>query len=95
MERTRTVSLRDLSIVLKHAERLAEYETGNYRPGACRMVYPDSPADELKADLLRTGVCVSVVGNMNDLSERKFDLGVWLKSMGRGTTVGSDQGMSG
>lgn len=76
---------------VQHAERLAEYETGNYRAGACRIVYPDSPADELKGrPTEEQGYVFQYVGNMNDLSEGKLDLGVWLKSMGRGTTVGSD-----
>ncbi|KAL4746651.1 hypothetical protein BDW72DRAFT_210251 [Aspergillus terricola var. indicus] len=75
---------------VQHAERLAEYETGNYRPGACQIVYSDDPTDELKDKAVEEqGYVFQFVGDMNDLSEGVFDLGTWLKLIGRGATVGS------
>lgn len=62
-----------------HAQRLAEYETGNYRvrPGVVRYKDGGEPA--------REGGWVFVFGGEGrELCEGGFDLGVWLGRMGRG-----------
>ncbi|KAL4912111.1 hypothetical protein BDW62DRAFT_195400 [Aspergillus aurantiobrunneus] len=62
----------------KHAERLAGYETSNYRADPCRINYTDSnePREEF-------GHTFKFVGNMNDLKEGDFVLGAWLKNVKR------------
>ncbi|KAL4732991.1 hypothetical protein BDV11DRAFT_210559 [Aspergillus similis] len=76
---------------VQHVERLAEYETGNYRPGACLIVYTDGPANGLKGrPFEEQGYVFQYVGNMNELNDGVFDLGAWFKLMGRDATVGSE-----
>jgi hypothetical protein len=60
------------------AERLAEYETQAYRPTPCLIRFTDGEEPEQV-----TGTAFKYVGNPADISEGDFDLGVWLKRMGR------------
>ncbi|KAB8235576.1 gamma-glutamylcyclotransferase family protein [Aspergillus alliaceus] len=62
----------------EHGNELAAYETGNYRAEPCRIVYTDGyePAQD-------SGYTFKFVGNVKDLSDGAFDLGVWLKRVGR------------
>ncbi|KAH7153919.1 hypothetical protein DER46DRAFT_389932 [Fusarium sp. MPI-SDFR-AT-0072] len=61
-----------------HAKRLAEYETNSYRAKPCFIQYTDGrePAEDF-------GHVFMYVGNPQDLQEGKFDLGKWLKRVGR------------
>ncbi|KAF5591274.1 poly(A) polymerase pla1 [Fusarium pseudoanthophilum] len=61
-----------------HAKRLAEYETNSYRAKPCLVQYTDGkePAEEF-------GHVFMFVGNPRDLQEGEFDLGKWLKRVGR------------
>ncbi|CVL07012.1 hypothetical protein FPRO04_12110 [Fusarium proliferatum] len=61
-----------------HAKRLAQYETNNYRAKPCLIQYTDGkePAED-------SGHVFMFVGNPRDLKEGEFDLGKWLKRMGR------------
>ena len=65
----------------EHAQRLAEYETQAYRPAPCLIRFVDGKEPEEV-----TGTTFKYVGNPMDLSEGAFDLGVWLKRMGRAGT---------
>ncbi|KAA8643670.1 hypothetical protein EYZ11_003386 [Aspergillus tanneri] len=58
--------------------KLADYETSNYHPVPCRILYTDGrePAQDW-------GHTFQFVGNADDLSEGEFDLQVWLRRMGR------------
>ncbi|GIC93114.1 gamma-glutamylcyclotransferase family protein [Aspergillus udagawae] len=60
------------------AERLAEYETGNYCAEDCLIRYTDGM--ESSEDL---GYTFKFVGDPRELSEGEFDLKVWLRRMGR------------
>jgi hypothetical protein len=60
------------------AERLAEYETQAYRPTPCLIRFTDGEEPEQV-----TGTTFKYVDNPADISEGDFDLGVWLKRMGR------------
>ncbi|KAL4791916.1 hypothetical protein BDV19DRAFT_369638 [Aspergillus venezuelensis] len=62
----------------QHAERLAGYETDNYRADPCRINYTDGsePGDDL-------GFAFKFVGNVNDLNEGTFDLATWLRQVKR------------
>ncbi|KAF5620174.1 poly(A) polymerase pla1 [Fusarium sp. NRRL 52700] len=61
-----------------HAKRLAEYETNSYRAKPCIIQYTDEkePAEDF-------GHVFMFVGNPRDLQEGEFDLGKWLKRVGR------------
>ncbi|KAF5665549.1 poly polymerase [Fusarium denticulatum] len=61
-----------------HAKRLAEYETNSYLAKPCLIQYRDAkePAEEF-------GHVFIYVGNPRDLREGEFDLGKWLKRVGR------------
>lgn len=63
---------------VEDGEKLAAYETGNYRTESCLIHYTDGkePSQEL-------GYTFLFAGNPNDLSEGSFDLKVWLRRMGR------------
>lgn len=63
----------------KHAERLGEYETRAYRPAPCVIYFTDID-DE---DANECGYSFKYCGNKMDLSDGKFDLEDWLKSIGR------------
>ncbi|KAF7591581.1 hypothetical protein BBP40_001329 [Aspergillus hancockii] len=67
---------------VEQGERLAAYETSNYRTEPCLIKYTDGkePAEGL-------GYTFKFAGNPKDLSEGSFDLRVWLKMMGRHTAV--------
>jgi hypothetical protein len=65
----------------EHAQRLAEYETQAYWPAPCLIRFTDGKEPEEV-----TGTTFKYVGNPMDLSEGAFDLGVWLKRMGRAGT---------
>lgn len=61
------------------AQKLADYETSNYRPHPCSIRYTDGrdpTTDECHAFVF--------VGNPGSLSDGEFDLSVWLKRIGRG-----------
>lgn len=62
----------------EHGERLASYETNNYRADPCRISYTDGcePVEDL-------GHVFKFVGNVRDLSDGTFDLGTWLRSVKR------------
>ncbi|KKK15930.1 hypothetical protein AOCH_000647 [Aspergillus ochraceoroseus] len=62
----------------EHGERLASYETDNYRADPCRINYPDGnePVDGF-------GHVFKFVGNVRDLSDGTFDLGTWLRRVKR------------
>ncbi|KAF5702585.1 poly(A) polymerase pla1 [Fusarium mundagurra] len=61
-----------------HAKRLAEYETNSYTAKPCLIQYTDGkePAEEF-------GYVFMFVGHPRDLQEGEFDLGKWLKRVGR------------
>lgn len=63
---------------VEHGERLAAYETKNYKVGPCRIRYTDGkePADNV-------GYTFKFKGDQTDLSDGIFDLRVWLERMGR------------
>jgi hypothetical protein len=67
---------------VEEGERLATYETSNYRTEPCLMKYTDGkePAEDL-------GYTFKFAGNPKDLSEGSFDLRVWLKMMGTHAAV--------
>ena len=69
----------------KHAQRLTEYETQAYRPSPCLIRFTDG---EEPAEV--TGTTFKYVGNPADLNEGYFDLGLWLKRMGRGGVDGGE-----
>jgi gamma-glutamylcyclotransferase (GGCT)/AIG2-like uncharacterized protein YtfP len=69
----------------KHAQRLIEYETQMYRPSLCLIRFTDG---EEPAEV--TGTTFKYVGNPADLNEGHFDLGLWLKRMGRGGIDGGE-----
>ncbi|KAL3477185.1 hypothetical protein BJX99DRAFT_127592 [Aspergillus californicus] len=71
----------------EHAERLAAYETSNYRVDPCCITYTDG-----KEPVECYGNTFMFDGNVQDLSEGSFDLGVWLRRMKRG---GSDRNEAG
>ncbi|KAL2844277.1 hypothetical protein BJX68DRAFT_269804 [Aspergillus pseudodeflectus] len=60
-----------------HAQRLAEYETGNYRAGPCQIIYTDG-----KTPLEEVGSTFQFVGDREDLDKGRFDLDVWLRRIG-------------
>lgn len=62
----------------EHGERLASYETDNYRADPCRINYTDGnePVDDF-------GYVFKFVGNVRDLCEGTFDLGIWLRRVKR------------
>jgi gamma-glutamylcyclotransferase (GGCT)/AIG2-like uncharacterized protein YtfP len=62
----------------QHAEKLAKYETRVYRPVPCRIRFTDGgePGDI-------SGTTFQYAGNPMGITEGKFDLGVWLRRMGR------------
>jgi gamma-glutamylcyclotransferase (GGCT)/AIG2-like uncharacterized protein YtfP len=62
----------------EHGERLASYETDNYRADPCRIHYVDGnrPVDGF-------GYVFKFVDNANDLSDGIFDLGTWLRRVRR------------
>ena len=51
----------------KHAERLARYETGVYRPTPCRIYFTDDGTPE---DI--SGSCFKFVGNPSQLKDRRL-----------------------
>ncbi|EXL74000.1 hypothetical protein FOPG_10817 [Fusarium oxysporum f. sp. conglutinans race 2 54008] len=61
-----------------HAKRLAEYETNSYRAKPCFIQYTDGK--EPDEDF---GHVFMFVGDPRDLQEGEFDLGKWLKRVGR------------
>lgn len=63
---------------VEDGEKLAAYETRNYRIERCWINYLDKkePSREI-------GSTFKFVGDRGDLSEGQFDLKVWLKRMGR------------
>lgn len=66
------------------AQKLAYYETSNYRPGPCSIRYTDGKeptTDECHAFVF--------VGNPKSLSDGEFDIGMWLKRMGRAVDFSS------
>ncbi|KAE8154631.1 hypothetical protein BDV25DRAFT_126476 [Aspergillus avenaceus] len=64
----------------EHGERLASYETDNYRADPCRISYTDGnePVDDF-------GHVFKFVGNIRDLSNGTFDLDTWLRRVKRVT----------
>jgi hypothetical protein len=71
---------------MEHGQRLAEYETSNYRADPCHIFYSDGgePAEE-------DGYTFKFVGNRDQLSEGRFHLQAWLKRIGRCADTESDQ----
>lgn len=69
---------------MEHGQRLAEYETSNYRADPCHIFYSDGrePAEE-------DGYTFKFVGDRDQLSEGRFDLQTWLKRIGRGANAES------
>lgn len=67
---------------VEHGERLAAYETNNYKTHPCRISYTDGkePSEGI-------GYTFKFRGDQKDLSEGTFDLRVWLKKMGRHAAV--------
>lgn len=59
-------------------EKLAAYETSNYRTESCILRYTDGK--EPSVDL---GYTFKFSGNIKDLDEGDFDLTLWLKRIGR------------
>ncbi|KAK2766973.1 hypothetical protein FQN54_006290 [Arachnomyces sp. PD_36] len=66
------------------AQKLARYETSNYRPQPCSISYTDG-----KEPATDEGHAFIFVGNPRSLSEGDFDLDVWLKRMGRAVDSGN------
>ncbi|GFF58622.1 conserved hypothetical protein [Aspergillus udagawae] len=66
----------------RDAERLAVYETGNYRAESYLIKYMDGkePSEDL-------GYMFKFVRDQRELSEGDFDLKVWLRWMGRQAAV--------
>ncbi|RMZ75956.1 hypothetical protein DV737_g5031, partial [Chaetothyriales sp. CBS 132003] len=64
----------------RHADRLVEYETKAYRPGACliRFITKDGSDGEAVE-----GSVFKYDGDPNELSDCQFDLDSWLKLIGR------------
>lgn len=62
----------------KHAKRLAQYETSAYDRAPCRIRFTDGKEPEEVS-----GTTFVYAGNPMDVSEGRFDLGVWLRRMGR------------
>ena len=62
----------------EHGERLASYETDNYRAEPCCINYIDGnePVDDF-------GYVFKFVGRVRDLSDGTFDLGTWLRRVKR------------
>ncbi|EMT71548.1 hypothetical protein FOC4_g10010053 [Fusarium odoratissimum] len=71
-------ALRPAKVSVAHAKRLAEYETNSYRAKPCFIQYTDGK--EPDEDF---GHVFMFVGNPRDLQEGEFDLGKWLKRVGR------------
>lgn len=67
---------------VEHGEKLAAYETKNYKARRCRIHYLDN--EDPQEDL---GYTFMFAGDERDLSEEEFDLKVWLKRMGRQSTI--------
>ncbi|PWY94337.1 hypothetical protein BO94DRAFT_532280 [Aspergillus sclerotioniger CBS 115572] len=67
---------------VEDGEKLAAYETNNYRASPCIIMYTDG-----KEPVKEYGSTFKFVGNKKDLSEGVFDLRVWLKMMGRHAAV--------
>jgi gamma-glutamylcyclotransferase (GGCT)/AIG2-like uncharacterized protein YtfP len=69
----------------EHGERLASYETDNYRADPCRINYIDGnePVDDF-------GYVFKFVGNVKDLSDGIFDLATWLRRVKRVSEDSSD-----
>ena len=67
---------------VEHGERLAAYETKNYKTHPCRMSYTDGkePSEGIR-------YAFKFRGDQKDLSEGTFDLRVWLKRMSRHAAV--------
>lgn len=67
---------------VEHGERIAAYETKNYKTHPCRISYTDGkePSEGI-------GYAFKFRGDQKDLSEGTFDLRVWLKRMGRHAAV--------
>ncbi|RAH76619.1 hypothetical protein BO86DRAFT_286711, partial [Aspergillus japonicus CBS 114.51] len=61
-------------------ERLALYETENYRAERCRFKFVEGDGEGGKEEV---GYTFRFVGDAEELSEGGFDLGVWLRRMGR------------
>ncbi|KAL1875522.1 hypothetical protein Plec18167_005458 [Paecilomyces lecythidis] len=67
---------------VEDGEKLAAYETRNYRPETCWINYMDGeePSREI-------GSTFKFVGDRQELSEGRFDLKVWLRRMGRAAAL--------
>jgi seryl-tRNA synthetase len=63
---------------VKYRERLTAYKTKNYQANPYRIRYTDrkEPTDDI-------GYTFKFKGDQNDLSDRTFDLKVWLERIGR------------
>lgn len=60
------------------AEKLAAYETGNYATVSCDIVFQDG-----REPGRQNGSAFVFDGDSGDLGEGRFDLGVWLRRVGR------------
>lgn len=60
------------------AQKLAAYETGNYGAQSCVVIYTDG-----KEPAREAGSVFVFCGDGNELQEGRFDLGEWLRRMGR------------
>lgn len=67
---------------MNHGERLAAYETNNYRADPCRIRYTDG-----KEPIEEFGYTFKFRGDQKELTEGVFDLRVWLKRMEREAAV--------
>ena len=76
------------------AERLAEYETRAYEATPCRIRFTDG-----EEPVEASGTTFEYGGNPLDISEGEFDLGIWLRRMGRerreGESGKDDRGANG
>lgn len=72
-------SLYEVSSEQQHAQRLQEYETKAYKVEKCTIrVTPLEGEEEIVE-----GWTFVYSGDARDLSEGNFDLGIWLRRMGR------------
>ncbi|RJE24001.1 AIG2-like family [Aspergillus sclerotialis] len=62
----------------EHRERLASYETDNYRVHPCRIKYTDG-----NEPMEGFGYVFKFAGNVRDLNDGTFNLGTWLRRVKR------------
>jgi hypothetical protein len=63
---------------VEDGQKLAAYETRNYAVEHCEIVFTDGKEPSVAA-----GSVFTFAGDPRELSEGSFDLGTWLRRMGR------------